>query len=392
MRIVYFDHNATTPLHPEVIEVIKEKLELYGNASSAHQVGRAARKEIETVREQIKRFLNGSNGGLIFTSGGSESNNMVLKGVTCQVVLRDVPNARVGTHIITSQVEHPSVLETLRCLEKLGYAITYLPVDRYGMVDPDDVRKAIRPSTLLISIMYANNEVGTIQPIKEIARIARENDILMHTDAVQAFGKIPIDVEELGVDFLSLSGHKINAPKGVGALYVRPGLRVCPLIHGGHQEHGERAGTENTLGILALGKATEVAERTMTEHVAQLRRLRDRLEQGLLERVPDTFVNGHPEQRLPGTTNISFRFIEGEAILFRLDGKGICVSTGSACSSGSLEPSHVLMAMGLSHEDAHGSIRFSLGYGNTDEDVDYALEQVPDVIAGLRAMSPLFNR
>jgi len=391
MREVYFDHNATTPLRPEVIEAITQALPLFGNASSAHRSGAKTRREIERVRNLIKEFLGANGGELIFTSGGSEANNMVLKGLTCQGILASVKDARVGRHIIVSQVEHPSVLETARCLQKLGYAVTYLPVDGFGMVNPDDVRKSITPNTILISIMYANNEVGTIQPIKEIAEIARQSSVYFHTDAVQAFGKVPLDVNELGVDFLSFSGHKINAPKGVGGLYMRAGLHVCPLIHGGHQELGERAGTENTIGILALGRAVEVARDNMTAETEQIRRMRDRLEAGLLERVADAQVNGHPINRLPGTTNISFSFIEGESILFRLDGAGICVSTGSACSSGSLEPSHVLMAMGLKHEQAHGSIRFSLGYGNTEADVDYALERVPPVIQSLRDMSPLYS-
>ncbi len=391
MREIYFDNNATTPLRPEVKAKIKDALDLYGNASSAHGMGRRVRGEIEGVRDNLRKFIGGERGSVVFTSGGSESNNLVLKGVTCEGILFSVQDAFPGRHIITSQVEHPSILETCRCLEKQGIQVTYIPVDNYGMVDPGTVEKAVTRSTSLISIMYANNEVGTIQPIKDIAAIAKKHGIFFHTDAVQAVGKLDVDAEELGVDFLSLSGHKLNGPKGIGALWFRKGLGICPLIHGGHQERSRRAGTENTLGIIGLGAALEAAQKDMEQERIKITELRDRLYEGLKEKVPDVQLNGHPEKRLPGTVNMTFRYIEGESMVYRFDSLGIAVSTGSACSTGSLEPSHVLKAMGLSHEDAHGSIRFSLGWGNTVEEVDYAIKVIPDAVANLREMSPLYQ-
>lgn len=392
MRRVYFDHNATSPIHPDVKQVIVDNLEEYGNASSPYTIGRGVRKKIEAVRSHIRDFLGDSDGELVFTSGGSESNNLILKGLTCRGAVCRNPEARVGNHLIISQIEHPSVLETCHCLETMGYSVTALPVDQYGLVKPADLERAINPNTALVSIMAANNEIGTIQPLKDLAAIAHQRGTFFHTDAVQAVGKIPIDVKEMGIDFLSLSGHKLNAPKGIGGLYARSGIGLCPLIHGGHQEKSWRAGTENTLGILALGKAIELAQAHMAEEFERVSRLRDRLEKGLLAAVPEIMVNGHTTQRLPGTTNITFKYIEGESILFRLDAAGIAVSTGSACSTGSLEPSHVLRAIGLPHELCHGSIRFSLGFGNTEEDVDYALEVIPEIVAGLREISPLHAR
>jgi len=388
MRKVYFDHNATTPIRPEVVEAIQEALPLFGNASSSHGFGREARGRIEPVRRQILELLGAREGEVIFTSGGSESNNLVLKGATCAEGACGLISHK-GRHVITTAVEHPSMTITSRCLRGMGYEVTILPVDRLGRVDPEDVRRAIRPETALISVMAANNEVGTLQPVAEVGRIAREAGVLFHTDAVQAFGKIPLDVEEIQADFVSISGHKLNAPKGIGALYMRRGLHICPIIHGGHQEHELRAGTENTLGILALGRAVEVARAEMDQKAAELAALRDRLEQGLLELIPGAYVHGDRDHRLPNTTNLALPGIEGEAILMRLDFAGIAVSTGSACSTGSTDPSPVLSAMGVPPEVAYGSVRISLGYGNDREDVDYALEMIPRAVRSLRELSPL---
>ncbi len=392
MKRVYFDNNATTPLHPEVTEELRKYLELFGNASSAHAFGREARGIVESARAKLADLIGADPEEIIFTSGGSESNNLVFKGVTCQGTHCRPPNVKIGHHMITSSVEHPSVMNSVKCLETLGFPVTYLPVDSTGLVDPDDVKKAITPNTVLISVMLANNEIGTIEPVKEISKIAREHKIPMHTDAVQAVGKIPVNAHDLGVDFLSLSGHKLNGPKGIGALYIRKGVGICPIIHGGHQERGLRGGTENNIGVIGLGKAAEVAKRDMAKESKIIIALRDKLHKGIEETIFDTRFNGHLKKRLPGTLNISFKYIEGESILFRLDAVGIAVSTGSACSTGSLEPSHVLTAIGLPYEIAHGSIRFSLGYGNTEQDVDYVLEHLPKVIADLREMSPLYKK
>lgn len=391
MREAYFDYNATTPIHPGVMEAMKESLEIFGNASSPHRFGQRARNAIEEARKNLADFLGARAEEIIFTSGGSESNNLVLKGVTCEGVICKAADAKMGKHVITTAVEHPSIMNPAKCMESSGYRFTFLPVDAHGMVDPDDVRRAINRNTILISVMTGNNEVGTIQPVAEIGRIAHEHDIYFHTDAVQAIGKIPIDVDALNVDYLSLSGHKFYGPKGIGALYVRGGAQICPLVHGGHQEHGRRGGTENTLGIVGLGRAIALAREEMDEETRRIQALRDRLWAGIQERIGDVRLNGHPDKRLPGTLNVSFLYIEGESILFRLEGLGIAVSTGSACSSGSLEPSHVLIAMGLPHEVAHGSIRFSLGRESTDEDVEYLLEHLPGVIQDLREMSPLYR-
>jgi len=394
MKRVYLDNNATTAMHPEVREAIVEALHLYGNPSSHHAFGREAREPIEQARSSVAEMLGAAPDNIIFTSGGSESNNLVLKEVACRNKACDCGAglAKKGRHIITTQVEHPSVLETCRCLSIGNVDVTFLPVDKYGRVSVEDVEKAIRDDTALISIMYANNEVGTIQPIREIGEIAKKRGIRFHTDAVQVAGKLPVNVDELGVHYLSLSGHKLNGPKGVGALYIRPGSEVCPLIYGGHQERGRRAGTENTLGIIGLGKAAEVAMEAMTKNIAHMSSLRDKLEKGLTERIPHTRVNGHPEYRLPNTTNISFQYVEGEAILYRLDAEGIAVSTGSACSSGSLDPSHVLMAMNVPIEMAHGSIRFSLGHETTAQEIDYVIDRVAKSIEKLRALSPLYRK
>jgi len=387
VRRVYLDNNATTPLDEEVKELIRESLDTFGNPSSHHQFGREAHERIEKARVQIAKFINAHPSEIVFTSGGSESNNIVLRSLLCSSF--DCPyKTRKGTHIITTAIEHPSVLETCRYLTCETVNMTYLPVDHYGIVNPADLEKAITRDTALVSIMYSNNEVGTIQPIAEMAAIAHRQGIHFHTDAVQAPAKIPIDVKALDLDFLSLSGHKMYAPKGVGILYIKKGTRVCPLISGGHQETGIRAGTENTLGIMAMGKAAEVAMRDSHKDIPRVKALRDRLEKELLERIPYTQVNGHPEKRAPNTLNVSFDFIEGEAVLYMLDAVGIAVSTGSACSSGSLNPSHVLTAMDIGIEKTHGSIRISLGKYTNDEDIDYVLENFPPVIERLRKMSP----
>jgi len=392
MKEVYLDYNATTPIHPAVAQAITDSLNLFGNASSHHGFGQKVREEIESSRQVLAEFIGASPDELIFTSGGSESNNLVIKGVTCEGVICKPTNAKMGRHVITSQIEHPSIMNTAKCLESTGYRFTFVPVDSYGMVDPTEVEKAITRNTILISIMLGNNEVGTLQPIVEIGKIARERDIFFHTDAVQALSKVPIDVGQLGVDFLSLSGHKLYGPKGVGALYIRKGAHVCPLVHGGHQEQGRRGGTENTLGIIGLGKAIEVARQEMEEETTRIRALRDKLWEGISSSIDDVKLNGHLTERLPSTLNVSFKYVEGESILYRLAGLGIAVSTGSACSSGSLDPSHVLVAMGIPHEMAHGSIRFSLGLNNTDDDIDYVLEHLPRVIQDLRDMSPLYKK
>jgi len=389
MRNVYMDNNATTPIHPEVQEAIKQALPIYGNASSHHAFGEEARERVEDARAKLAQLINADPSEIIFTSCGSESNNLVLKGVTCEYVACKPKDAPGGRHLITSQIEHPSVKNTSNCLEQRGFKVTWLPVDEYGLVDPEDLKKAITRQTVLVSIMLGNNEIGTLEPVQELCAIAREHGVYFHTDAVQALGKVKVDVKELGVDFLSLSGHKLYAPKGIGALYLKKGRMICPLFHGGHQEGGLRVGTENTLGIIALGKAAELAQSDMGREVPQIQALRDRLKKGIAERVPDVKFNGHPDKVLPGTLNVSFLYVEGESILLRLSGQGIAVSTGSACSSGTLDPSHVLLALGLSHEVAHGSIRFSLGRENTAADVDYVLDVLPGVIADLRKMSPL---
>ncbi len=390
MRRVYMDNNATTPIHPEVMEALKESLGLYGNASSHHSFGMKAREKVEEARASVARLIGAEPEEIVFNSGGTEGNNYVIKGLTCAG--RTCAIRPSGNHIITSATEHPSVLNVAKCVESFDIEVTYLPVDQYGLIDPDDVEKAIKDSTCLISIMYANNETGTIEPMEEIAQIARKHDILFHTDAVQAVGKIPVDVNELGVDFLTLSGHKIYGPKGIGALYIRKGRKICPLIDGGHQEMSLRAGTENTLGIMGLGKAAEIAAREMPQEKERLTALRDRLYEGLAERIEETRLNGHPTKRLPGTANIGFKYVEGESILLRLDMEGIAVSTGSACTSDSLEPSHVLLAMGVPAEEAHGAMRFSLGRENTDEDTDYVLEKLPPIIQDLRQISPLYAK
>lgn len=386
MRKVYLDNNATTPIHPEVKESMIEFLtEKFGNPSSIHWAGREAKKALEDVREKVATIINADPSEIVFTGSGTEANNMAIKGIALQ-------NLEKNGHIITSSVEHPSVLNTCKYLERKGFEVTYLPVDSYGMIDPEDLRKAIKKGTILVSIMMANNEIGNIYPIEELASIAKENGIPFHCDAVQALGKIEVDVKKLGVDLLSISAHKIYAPKGVGALYIRKGLRIDSLLTGGHQEKNRRGGTENMPGIVGFGKGCEIAKKEMKEVAERVKRLRDKLEREIMMRIPDVKMNGHPEKRLPTTLNVSFLYVEGESILLNLDMEGIAASSGSACTSGTLDPSHVLTAMGIPHEVAHGSVRFSLGRETEEEDIDYVLEVLPPIIEKLRSYSPLYRK
>jgi cysteine desulfurase len=387
--MIYLDNNATTPLHPKVKEKIMDFLSNYGNPSSAYQMGREVKFMVEDARKKAADFLNCLPEELIFTASGSEANNTILKSVLERCCMASCRNQK-EIHIISSKIEHPSVINTLKCLENQNVKVTFLPVDQYGLIDLDELKKSIRKETVLISIMYANNEIGTIEPIEEITKIAKEHGIEVHTDAVQAIGKIHIDIAKLPVDYLSLSGHKIYAPKGIGILFKRKGTKpLCPLISGGHQEYSQRAGTENTIGIIALGEAFNQLKIEMNDEIKHISKLRDRLEKGIMERISDVKLNGHKEKRLPGTLNVSFKNIEGESILLRLDSYGIAVSTGSACSTGSLEPSPVIMAIADSPEIAHGSIRFSLGRENTEAEIDTTIEKLVEVVGFLRKISPL---
>ncbi|WP_302504280.1 cysteine desulfurase NifS [Geoalkalibacter halelectricus] len=384
MKQIYMDYNATTPLRPEVLEaMLPFYREHFGNPSSVHWAGRMVSGAVEKAREQVARLINASPAEIVFTSCGSEGDNLALKGTV--EALKDK-----GNHIITTAVEHPAVLNTCEFLEKNGCEVTYLPVDAEGMIDLAQLEAAITEKTILISAMWGNNETGTIFPIKEIGAIARKYKVRFHTDAVQAVGKLPVDVQKAGVDLLVISGHKIGAPKGVGAIYIRRGARMVPLIHGGHQERNRRAGTHNVAGIVGLGLACELAGRHLEENAARLKALRDKLERGIVERIPEVKVNGHPTRRLPNTLNVSFAYIEGESLLLNFDMKGVAASSGSACTSGSLEPSHVMGAMGVDIALAHSSTRFSLGPDSSEEDVDYILEILPPIVARLREMSPLY--
>jgi cysteine desulfurase len=383
MRI-YFDNNATTPLNPAVLnEMLPYFCEKCGNAMSIHEFGRESSDAIELARKRVATALDCEPDEVIFTSGGSESNNTVIKGID------PIPDGK--GHIITSAIEHPAVIEPCNFLARHGIDITYIRVDKYGLVSPDDVKRAIRPDTSLISIMFANNEVGTIEPIEEIAKIAKEAGVPFHTDAVQAVGKIPVSVSKIGINILSLSAHKFNGPKGVGALIVRKPLKrkITPLIHGGGHEGGKRASTHNVPGIVGLGKAVELATVNREEEMKEIQRLRDLLHKKIMESIPDTELIGHPEKRLPTTLDIAFHYIEGESIQLQLSLRGVAVSTGSACASGKLEPSHVLIEMGYPHEIAQGAIRFSLGRGNTEDEVNYVADVLPEIIENLRRMSVL---
>jgi cysteine desulfurase len=383
MRRIYLDHAATTPTHPEVVKAMLPFFtDAFGNPSSIYSYGQEAKGGIEEARTKVAELIGARSEEIVFTSGGTEADNFALKGIA-------YANEHKGNHIITTSIEHHAVLEACKSLEKTGFQITCLPVDEYGLVDPDDVRKAITNKTILVSVMHASNEVGTIEPVEEIGRIAREAGIYFHSDSVQTVGHIPVNVDKLKVDLLSISAHKLYGPKGVGALYVRKGTKLVPLMHGGEQEKRRRAGTENVPAIVGLGKAVELAGQDIGKEAERLTYLRDKLIEGLGERIDQTRLNGHPTKRLPNNVNVSIDFVEGESMLLNLDLEGVCASTGSACTSSSLEPSHVLLALGLPPEQAHGSLRFTLGRDNTQADVERVLEVLPGIVAKLRAMSPL---
>jgi cysteine desulfurase len=385
MKKVYLDHAATTPAHPNVVRAMQPYFsEKFGNPSSIHAFGQEARSAVEAAREKAAKLLGATPEEIVFTSGGTESDNFALQGVA-------FAKENQGKHIIISKIEHHAVTECAEFLKKRGFEIAYLPVDKYGLVDPQEVKKAITDKTILVSIMHANNEIGTIEPVAEIARIVNEKGIYFHTDAVQTAGHLPINVKDLGVDLLSLSAHKFYGPKGVGALYVKKGTRLVSFLHGGGQEKGKRASTENVPGIVGLGVACELAQKTLAAEESRLRALRDKLIKGILDKIPETILNGHPSLRLPNNVNVSIKYVEGESILLNLDMQGVAGSTGSACTSGSLEPSHVLLAIGLPHEIAHGSLRLTLGSSTTEEDINYVLEVLPPIVQKLRSMSPLYK-
>lgn len=380
----YFDNAATTPVREEVLqEILPYFREYYGNASSIYSIAKESKKALEAARAKVAAAIGATPDEIYFTAGGSESDNMALRGVVNA-------SKKEKKHIITTKIEHHAILHTAEFLETKGVDVTYLNVDEFGKISLEELENAIRPETVLISVMFANNEIGTIQPIAEIGEIAKKHGVLFHTDAVQAVGHVPIDVEKLQVDLLSMSGHKLGAPKGIGAIYIRKGTRISPLIFGGAQEKKLRAGTENIAGIVGLGKAAELAVAEMEETTKKLTALRDKLIHGILESIPDSRLNGHPTDRLPGNCNISFSYIEGESLLLLLDALGIAASSGSACTSGSLDPSHVLMAIGLPHEIAHGSLRLTIDRENTGEQVDFILEKLPGLVQRLRDMSPVY--
>ena len=385
-KTVYVDNAATTKIADSVIDDMLPYLkDVYGNPSSLHSAGREAKKVMEDARADIAAALHCEPGEIYFTSGGTEADNWAIFGTAYSKIKK-------GNHIITSAIEHHAVLHTLQTLEKQGFEVTYLPVGIDGIVSIEDVKNAIREDTILITIMYANNEIGTIQPISEIAEIAREKKILFHTDAVQAVGSLPIDIKELGVDMLSFTAHKIYGPKGIGALFIKKGVLIDRFMQGGAQEKNRRAGTENIAGIVGFASALSSAVAHLDENAQRLIKMRDRLIKEVLATIPYTRLNGHPDKRLPGNVNFSIEYIEGESILLMLDLNGICASSGSACTSGSLDPSHVLLALGLTHEVAHGSLRISLGHSSTEEDIDYILEVLPKIVERLRNMSPLWEK
>ncbi|MDR3282117.1 MAG: cysteine desulfurase NifS [Candidatus Methanoplasma sp.] len=384
-KTIYLDNAATTAVRPEVLDAMMPFLtEWYGNPSSVHEFGALCNVACDKARAQVAKVIGADPKDVYFTSGGTESDNWALKSAV-------LAKKEKGKHIITTKIEHHAVMETCEFLERQGCEVTYLDVDADGLIDLGALKDAIRPDTIMISVMYANNEIGTVQPIREIGEIARSRGILFHTDAVQAFGHIPIDVDKDNIDLMSASGHKIHGPKGVGFLYMRKGVKLPPFMHGGHHERGRRAGTLNVPGIVGIGKAAEVAEREMPDNIKRVSGLRDMLIEGLLREVPYSKLNGHPTKRLPGNVNISFRYVEGESLLMLVDEKGVSASTGSACASGSLDPSHVLLAIGLPHEIAHGSLRFSLSEENTKEEMEYTVKVVKEVVERLRSMSPLYE-
>jgi cysteine desulfurase len=389
MQSIYLDHNATTAVDPAVLDAMLPYFSAeFGNASSIHTPGQRARSVVETAREQVAALVGARPQEIVFTSGGTESDNHAIFGVLLEPLTSST--SITSPHIITTTIEHEAVLNACQALEKQGVAVTYLPVDRQGLINLDDLRRAIRPETLLITVMHANNELGTIQPVAEIGRIAAEADVYFHTDAVQSAGKVPVDVKALQLDLLSISGHKFYAPKGVGALFIKSGTRLRQLLYGGHHQRGFRPGTENVAGVVGLGKAAELARLSLEKDAARISRLRDTLEQGILARVPDSRVNSANAPRTPNTSNIHFSGLEGEALVITLDLKGLACSTGAACSSGAVEPSHVLTAIGLPASEARASIRFSLGRHSTESEINAALELVPAAVAHLRKLSPTY--
>ena len=387
IRKVYMDNNATTRTRPEVVEAMLPYFgEIYGNASSIHQFGRAARTAVDSARQKVAALLGAASPEeIIFTSGGTEADNFAIKGVLAALRSK-------GNHVITSGIEHQAVLNTCKALTKEGCQVTFVGVDEYGVIKLDELKKAITDKTILITVMHANNEVGTIEPVEEIGVIAKERGIYFHTDAVQTAGKIPLDLKKMNIDLLSMSGHKLYGPKGVGAIYIRKGTKITPQMIGGHHEMGKRAGTENVPGIVGLGKACELAQKELAGEGKKLTELRDYFYKGITSKIEEVKLNGHPQKRLPNTLNVGFKYLEGESIILNLDMEGIGVSTGSACTSGSLEPSHVLTAMGIDPAETQGSVRFSLGRDNTKEDVDYILGVLPSIIKRLRDMSPLYEK
>lgn len=385
-KLIYMDNSATTPVKKEVLETMLPYFsEKFGNPSSVYSLGSQSKVAVEESREKIAKAIGAKPKEIFFTAGGSEADNWAIKGIA-------YANKEKGNHIITSKIEHHGILHTCEYLEKQGFKVTYLDVDEYGVVDLEQLKDSINDETILISIMYANNEIGTIQPVEEIGQIAKEKGIYFHTDAVQAVGHIKIDVNKLNIDMLSMAAHKFYGPKGIGALYIRQGVKIDPLISGGGQERNRRAGTENVPGIVGMGKAIELAYKDIEEKNQKLICLRERLIKGILDNIDHVRLNGHPTNRLPGNVNVCFEFIEGESLLLSLDMEGIAASSGSACTSGTLDPSHVLLAIGLPHEIAHGSLRLSLGDFNTEEEVDYVVEKLVDIVARLRAMSPLYEK
>jgi cysteine desulfurase len=385
MKRIYLDYAATTPVHPDVVkEMLPYYTEYYGNPSSIYSLGQEAKEGIEVARTQVAALIGAQSEEIIFTGSGTEADNYAFKGLAFSGDLK-------GNHFITTSIEHHAILETGKFLQERGFEVTYLPVDRHGLVDPQDVKRAIRPGTVLVSVMHANNEVGTVQPIAEISRVTREAGVLFHTDAVQTIGHLPVDVNSMGIDMLSTSAHKLYGPKGVGALYVRKGTRLTSFIHGGAQEHGRRASTENVAGIVGFGKAAVIARDEMDAEAVRVTALRDKLITSLTGGIDRVILNGHPTRRLPNNVNVSVDFVEGESLCLNLDLEGICVSTGSACSSSSAEPSHVLTALGVSPQLAHGSLRFTMGKWTQQDEIDRVVKSLTSVVGKLRAMSPLLK-